>query len=93
MKDEIKEILEDIKEIYYFKPLLDYITNLQQENERLKKLVDKDYTELNIAEMKATICKSRIDKAIEYIHSEEYWYSQVESEKKLLEILEGNENK
>ena len=31
MKDKIKGILEDIKEIYYFKPLLDYITNLQEE--------------------------------------------------------------
>ncbi len=36
MKDKIKGILEDIKEIYYFKPLLDYITNLQQENQDIK---------------------------------------------------------
>ena len=36
MKDKIKGILEDIKEIYYFKPLLDCITNLQQENQDIK---------------------------------------------------------
>ena len=36
MKDKIKGILEDIKEIYYFKPLLDYITNLQEENQDIK---------------------------------------------------------
>lgn len=41
INDKIKEILEDIKGIYYFKPLLDYITNLQKENERLNREVAK----------------------------------------------------
>ena len=35
MNDKIKEILEDIKEIYYFRPLLDYITNLQENYDRI----------------------------------------------------------
>ena len=40
MKDKIKEILEDIKEIYYFKPLLEYITNLQTiSDNRMKALL------------------------------------------------------
>lgn len=44
MNDEIKEILDDLKNIEDYlsfseaNKLLDYITNLKQENERLKKL-------------------------------------------------------
>ena len=79
MNDEIKEIL-DYWQFYINEPnnykllnvhfdeikkVLDYITNLQKENERLKRLAEKDYTELNIAEMNATIYKSRCEKAIE----------------------------
>ena len=46
MNEEIKEILERIKKHYVLDEtqdelLLDYITNLQQENERLKELCDK----------------------------------------------------
>ena len=84
MNDEIKEIL-DYWQFYINEPnnyklinvhfdeikkVLDYITNLQNENEELKRLAEKDYTELNIAEMNATIYKSRCEKAIKYINNQ-----------------------
>ena len=78
MKDEIKEILDRIEtasEIFdcLLKPeecteLLDYITNLQQENERLKEL-DENYPieeQLEEALKYENIYKSRCEKAIEY---------------------------
>lgn len=86
MNDEIKEILEDIKEIYYFKPLLDYITNLQQENERLKEksineilkndfdMCVKDLKKANKKIEKLEDYKSRIEKAVEYIEKEKSNY-------------------
>lgn len=92
MKDEIKEILETINDLIkiasdkgsyamsykMWKQLLDYITNLQEEN--------KDY-------------KSRIEKAIEYIHNHQlvfelsskkqiqYWFDMFY--KDLINILSG----
>jgi len=74
MNNEIKAILIQngeptpknpigIKRLLVNKEAEDYITNLQEENERLKRLAEKDYTELNIAEMNATIYKSRCEKA------------------------------
>ena len=112
MKDEIKKILEILKEDLYIpqednreyklldkgddKLLLDYITNLQEENERLKRLVGKDYTELNIVEMKATIYKSRIDKAIEILKDTNLEMPStllIETIDYALKILEVNENK
>lgn len=104
------------------KSLLDYITNLQeeneklkttlkgtthcfdeeehkklqQENERLKRLAEKDYTELNIAEMNVAIYKSRCEKAIEHIKEHYLIYtSQYEEESNfdnhLLDILNGGD--
>lgn len=71
MNNEIKEILESIQyaideDDYWevtketLKPLLDYITNLQQENERKERLITQ-YGEGMCA------YANRIDKAIEYI--------------------------
>ena len=48
MNDEIKEILESIEEIYYFQPLLNYITNLQEENQKLVKVIDELEKELKL---------------------------------------------
>jgi len=74
MKDEIKEILEfdfqsqgeriEINE-YERDILKDYITNLEQENERLKK------EQLNLKDELASMweCKARNKEAIEYIKS------------------------
>ena len=90
MKDKIKEILEsfastdenimfgDIVELNSKQShlLLDYITNLQQENERLKELCD-EYEEEHSNEFKIwkeerhelLDYKSRCEKAIEYINT------------------------
>lgn len=97
MNDEIKEILDFIKdyidrcsnskldcrfEYKDIKLLLDYITNLQQENERLKGAIEvvKNTNKLLI-QQKARIqddldmLDKRIDKAIEYINKYLYkWY-------------------
>lgn len=87
MNDEIKEILENIKRqnewdgIEYFKTplstkdankLLDYITNLQKENEELNKMCELYSKSLYCAEL--TDYKSRIKKAVEYIkeHIQKY---------------------
>jgi len=85
MNDEIKEIISKRKQKielnkslnvqgYYDKEdelLLDYINNLQQENERLKEL-DENYPieeELAEAYRREEDYTSRIDKAIEYINN------------------------
>lgn len=88
MKDEIKEILEalkphkDIKEyplsltLREQKILLEHITNLQEENKKLKEIVENLMTMTvcgdrkqikNTAQYKLEIAQDRIDKAIEYI--------------------------
>lgn len=66
MKDEIKQILEQSLD-YEFdltfkqrKELLDYITNLQEENERLIKLKER-------YQLEKEVYKSRIDKANEVL--------------------------
>ena len=83
MNNEIKEILfllhNDRLTYSGKRKLEDYITNLQQENERLKDIVVEkdnqikemilqktDYTAVNILEMKLEDYKSRCKKAIEY---------------------------
>ena len=66
------------------KDLIDYITNLQEENERLQKLLDFEI-ERNYLK------QERIEKAIEYmkkvINENEEW--DMYRENKLLNILEG----
>ena len=115
MKDEIKEILDKLRETadypklnyssydksynetidnvamiksFACKQLLDYITNLQEENERLK--VDKE-----TIKRWYNLCKSRNEKAIEYIKEDMYGepnelYGLVDGEH-LLNILGGDE--
>lgn len=96
MKNKIKGILEDIKEIYYFKPLLDYITNLQEENERLKEL-DENYPieeQLEEALKYENIYKLRNEKAIRFnqiLLDSDYAYSQDEIAQKNLNILNGGD--
>lgn len=75
MKDEVKEILQDDGEllVYYKdnsfesfdtlpKNVLNYITNLQEENEEFRLLKER-------YQLIKEIYKERIDKAIEYIKS------------------------
>ena len=103
MNDEIKEILKEI-ECYQNedmciimlsqkenKALLDYITNLQQENERLKHQlkVQEDLTIKN--RLRKHIYKSRCEEAIEYVkrHDQTYFYL---GECELLNILQNGED-
>lgn len=96
MKDEINKIIQSISDFYkldnalkYYldrhkaQILLDYITNLQEENERLKELCDKYEEEHSTAfnlwtmkmkempdyEEKINNLKSKIDKVIELKHN------------------------
>ena len=69
MNKEIKEILRknDIDAVSYA-VIINYITNLEQENERLKTIMlEKQFPNLNCVEVKIDTYKSRIDKAIEHI--------------------------
>ena len=120
MKEEIKEILdntleylEGIDETRNTKILttietnilLDYITNLQEENERLKIEKQEEYNRFNLmakfrdkALERTLIYKSRIDKAIEYITTEQlytnYQWGKSQYEKilkDLLNILQGED--
>lgn len=76
MKDEIKEILECLSLITrneyvsdellndeMCQQLLDYITNLQKENERLKEIINQAIVLVNYINN----LQDRIDNAIEYI--------------------------
>ena len=105
MNDEIKEILDNLEDIGFMykrialediNKLLDYITNLQQENE---KLLSENITIKNVRNMvDETIYKSRVEKAVEYI-KEDYERNQEVIEycsfdefyKKLLNILNGSD--
>ena len=117
MKDEIKEILEALKlhndivkeypltlSIEEQKILLDYITNLQEENKRLKEIIENlttmtvngDRTQIkNTAQYKLDIYKSRNEKAIEYIKSYKNDYAPYELSdyniRELLNILNGDD--
>lgn len=115
MKDEIKEILEDNGELMVRykdnsfecfdtlpKNVVDYITNLQEENERLKK---PDYYEKgligSIKERDEIIqdYKTRNEKAIEYIKENEFiasdgevcYFCNMKIIKDLLNILQGSD--
>ena len=95
MKNEIKEILESLDKIskaeYYPEDLLtykechlllDYITNLQEENKKFKNWI-------NVLNKNNHNYKSRIDKAIEYIeNNDDEWFSVPE----LIGILQGSDD-
>ena len=77
MKDKIKEILDYAKNKGYIdldyeesKQLLDYITNLQKENEKLKSVI-KNHS-IIIPKTKISDYKSRIYKAVDNIKHELY---------------------
>ena len=117
MKEEIKEILAYFEEYIKItdmhdsepmlnwkdlKIVLDYITNLQEENERLKELCDK-YEEEHANEFQCwkrdrkelLELRSRIDKAIEYIKEKarnNCWIDQYEAND-LINILQGEDTK
>ena len=117
MQDEIKEILDDKKVIidqhwnfiiignekYYELPkkLLNYITNLQEENERLKEENKRIFSKVNDDELlisnamnyaEAQDYKSRIDKAIEILEQDKASASFNTAERIALNILGGDDN-
>lgn len=57
---------------------------LKEENGRLKRLANKDYTELNIVELKAFDYKSRNEKAIEYCELNKEFTPRLEDVKNIL---------
>ncbi len=112
MNDEIKEIIESSRKIIKsnrengfdriimlgddIDKLLDYITNLQQENERLKEENKHIFANVNDDELlrsnamnwaEAQDYKSRIEKAVEYI--EDVMDLNKECPQDLLDILNG----
>jgi len=112
MKDEIKEILDDLKEDVeqnilievrgnVFKPLLDYITNLQ-DKEKLEEIFKKYYEDeveknnkLQTKNIELVLerdkYKSRNEKAMEYIKVVGVLPKQIDSFV-LLNILKGENN-
>ena len=71
------------------KLLLDYITNLQQENERIKKMNMHEHKYGSDMEEKYLIEKTKNDRAVEYIQNcPEYLWENVNT-KELLNILNG----
>lgn len=103
MNEEIKEILDKINYVYdvqldgtrehqYMREIRDYITKLQQENERLKQSLFKSVNNTNKAMEQTEIYKSRCKKAIELYKNckeEDYCILSV----KMYEILNGSDNK
>ena len=98
MANEIKEILEMLQKYGSTndKVLLNYITNLQEENERLR----KDYSTLMQDNSYTLELEQRIDKAVEYIKHEWFKREQIgiaplqfsyEELQNVLNILRGDE--
>lgn len=98
MKDEIKEIkiktigqlLDYVETEQKAKELIDYITNLQEENENLKK-------DIKFYEYSFNKFKERFEKGTEYIKSTKYCGTKIdkisleEYLNKLLNILNGGD--
>ena len=116
MKEEIKEIIEELDKFPYgkfyglrqeqanqIKQLLNYITSLQKENEKLKKRNKEIYDGFmtTIQEVRDTTkeneeLQQRIDKAIDYLEQPpvieingEFRNIYSEDDDKLLKILKG----
>lgn len=118
MKDEIKEILDFIDDDNRERPfgisnhdlkiLRDYISNLQEENERLKEVIENlttmtvcgDRKQIkNTAQYKLEVAQSRIEKTREYIKNKQELNKMFgtitlskDSQNELLNILGGDDN-
>ena len=113
MKDEIKEILDRLKytvikhsfldmSLSEYNTILDYITNLEQENERLlREKIQKELCEslLDECDEHNKYLQDRIDKAIEYIkelcyiESRNEWFNYGDdlTPKYIVDILTGGD--
>ncbi|MBR4486277.1 hypothetical protein IKS57_02790 [bacterium] len=81
----------DLSEIDQIKNeiLLDYITDLQEEN---NKLLDKVRDREKLIVENTQLKRDRIDKAIEYITSDEYDFDDIVNSKQILiDILKGDD--
>ena len=103
MNNEIKAFLVNIKGNDEWKEIYDYITNLQEENERLKlelsgyrqAILNDDklmglQAELDLYKDNNKYLNNKIDKAVKYIGkpNDNYW---CEEAKYLLNILKGED--
>ena len=105
MNNEIKEILDYIDDRIIpnekWNKIKDYINNLQEENERLREVVENlttmtvcgDRKQIkNTAQFKLEQCQSRIDKAIEYCNNIMFETKREEKiQDDLLDILQGED--
>ena len=111
MENEIKintigQLLDYVETEEKANQLIDYITNLQEENERLKKIAEehKNCTRKHWQQkcfehyINEKLLQSRIDKAVEYLEQQpvieingEYRNIYAEDDNKLLNILNGGE--
>lgn len=99
MKDEIKEILEYVLSLTYgnenaikgINKVKDYITNLQEENQRLKELADKYEEEHKTTFIEWTNTLDRNRKAIEYIKHLDNVFIDDKKQDEILNILEGSD--
>lgn len=100
MNDEIKEILQALKESYdktipkqefnrYLKYIEDYITDLQADNQELQDSITWWNNRYNALQRDYEDYKSRCEKAIEYI--EDVMELTKECPQDLLNILNGKE--
>ena len=98
MKKSISNILWELiphenKYVITEKDLLDYITNLQQENNNLKTSLDESQEVVNDLQQENQKLKSRIEKAIEYIKvNNSEWKWSMFGRDELLNILGGEDN-
>ncbi len=102
MNEEIKEVLDRCTPFLFgdeVDKLLDYITNLQEENKRLKQFYDKkgvyslEYDKETLTTMVCEL-QSKIDKAVDYLHhfdSDEICENITGIAKILINILEGSD--
>ena len=101
--EKIKVFLQDIVDCNFTQPLvdnitsdvakdiLDYITNLQEENQRLKELADKYEEEHKTTFIEWTNTLDRNRKAIEYIKHLDNVFIDDKKQDEILNILEGSD--
>ena len=90
--------LEELKRLVPYKVLaptpdeiIDYITNLQEENQRLKELADKYEEEHKTTFIEWTNTLDRNRKAIEYIKHLDNVFIDDKKQDEILNILEGSD--
>ena len=97
MNNDIKEILDRLRNCDYddFNKVLDYITNLQEENKILRQNAEHNDKVVDKARWNEMLYKGRNKKAIEYIkehqRKDEFLNLNEWQTRDLLNILEGDD--